>query len=70
MPNLVQFLSCPNEDVKNAILFVIYKALRADVNLRGSLKEAGAVAPLQTISKSTDKRISSFASYMLQVISK
>jgi len=70
MPKLVQHLSSSNEHVKNAVLFVIYKALRTDLNLRISIKEAGAAPALQQIAKADDKRMASFASYMLQVMNK
>jgi len=70
IPKLVKYLSSPSNDVSGTIVFVIYKALRADMNLRVSIKEAGAVAPLQAISKVADKRIGQFVTYMLQVLSK
>jgi len=70
MPTLVKYLSSANTDVKNGIIFVIYKALRADMNLKASIKEAGAASALQNIEKTSEKRIASFASYMLQVINK
>jgi len=70
MPELVKLLSSSNEHVKNAALFVIYKALRTDLNLRISIKDAGASPALQQIAKTDDKRSASFASYMLQVLSK
>jgi len=70
MPTLVKYLSSTNSDIKSAMVFVIYKALRADMNLKASIKEAGAMSPLQQIEKTSEKRIASFATYMLQVISK
>jgi len=70
IPKLVKYLSSNNEDVKNALLFVIYKALRADINLRTDIKESGAASALQDIAQTGEKRTTSFANYILQVISK
>jgi len=57
-------------DVKNAVVFVLYKALRADINLKSSFKESGAIPALQKIEKTSEKRIASFVTYMLQVLNK
>jgi len=68
IPNLYIFLGSSNPHVKHSILFVIYKALRADLNQRTAIGEAGAVPLLEEIAVAEDKRAASFASYMVQVI--